>query len=77
VILVIINFNRNPVMADDYSLESASSPVGGAGVTALSLYGGDVLSPPETNSSGGFTNYVPFTEIPPQSVHIIQLTPGD
>lgn len=76
VILVIINFNRNPVEAEDYSLEIASGPLSGP-VTAVSLYGGEVLTSPEVNSDGGFSGYVPFPEIPPQTVHIIQLTPGD
>ena len=71
-ILVIINFNRNPVQADDYSLELASGPLG-SGVTAVSLYGDSVTIAPETNSDGGFSGYIPLSEIPPQSVHIIQL----
>jgi glycosidase len=72
-ILVIINFNRNPVMAEDYSLQLESGPLSGE-VTAVSLYGGDTTSSPDINPNGGFSNYTPITEIPPQSVHIIQLT---
>ncbi|MFZ0546052.1 MAG: alpha-amylase family glycosyl hydrolase [Candidatus Promineifilaceae bacterium] len=75
-VLVIINFNRNPVMADDYSLTLESGPVE-QGVTAVSLFGGEITSSPEVNANGGFTNYVPLTEIPPQSVHIIQLASGN
>jgi glycosidase len=73
VILVIINFNRNPVLAEDYSLELAEGPLSGA-VMAVSLYGSDISSSPEINPTGGFSAYVPLPEIPPQSVHIIQLT---
>jgi glycosidase len=76
VILAIINFNRNPVEAEDYSLELVSGPLSG-GVTAVSLYGADITGSPEINPDGGFANYVPLTEIPPQSVHIIQLEPGN
>ncbi|WP_420629377.1 alpha-amylase family glycosyl hydrolase [Candidatus Leptofilum sp.] len=64
-VLVIINANRNAVGADDYSLDLE---LDGA-VTAVSLHG---LQPNSNPTSGG---YVPFDEIPPQSVHIIQLVP--
>lgn len=73
VVLVIINLNRNPVMADDYSLELAAGPLSGP-VTATSLLGNSVQGDPEVNEAGGFTGYVPLAEIPPQSVHIIQLS---
>jgi hypothetical protein len=73
IILVIINFNRNPVTAENYSLELAEGPLSGA-VMAVSLYGSDISSSPEINPTGGFSAYVPLPEIPPQSVHIIQLT---
>ena len=73
-ILVIINLNRNAVVAEDYSLELAEGLFEGP-VTAVSLYGAHVSESPEINSSGGFVNYIPFNEIPPHSTHIIQLTP--
>jgi glycosidase len=76
VILVVMNFNRNPVEAEDYNLEIASGPLSGE-ITAVSLYGDDVLTSPEINGAGGFSGYVPFSEIPPQSVHIIQLAPAN
>lgn len=72
-VLVIINLNRNGVMADDYSLELAAGPLSGP-VTATSLLGNSVQGDPEVNEAGGFTGYVPLAEIPPQSVHIIQLS---
>jgi glycosidase len=62
-LLVIINVNRNPVTAENYSLDLELDGV----VTAVPLYG---LEPGSSPTSGG---YVPFDEIPPQSVHIIQL----
>ena len=64
-VLVIINVNRNAVQADDYSLALGLDGVS----TAVSLYG---LQPTGDPTSG---SYVPFDEIPPQSVHIIQLVP--
>lgn len=64
-VLVVINLNKNPVMADEYGLDLG---LDGA-VTAVSLYG----LTPSTNPTGD--GYVPFDEIPPQSVHIIQLVP--
>ncbi|WP_420640647.1 alpha-amylase family glycosyl hydrolase [Candidatus Leptofilum sp.] len=64
-VLVVINVNRNPVQADDYNLDLALD----GEVTAVSLYG---LEPNGNPTSGG---YVPFDEIPPQSVHILQLAP--
>jgi glycosidase len=75
-ILVIINFNRNPVTADNYSLELADGGFTGS-VTAVSLFGNNPSTAPEINSSGGFSNYTPFSEIPPQSTHIIQLLPDE
>jgi len=71
-ILVIMNFNRNPVMAEDYSLEMAEGWLR-EGVTAVSLYGTSTTTAPDANADGSFTGYIPFDEIPPQSTHIIQL----
>lgn len=73
-IVVVINMNRNPVAAEDYSLELPEGSLEGA-VTAVSLYGAELTGSPTINASGGFTGYTPFAEIPPQSVHIFQLEP--
>lgn len=73
-VLVIINMNRNPVMADDYSLELVDGRFDG-GVTAVTLYGNETTTAPPINSAGGFSGYIPLAEIPPQSVHIIQFLP--
>lgn len=73
-ILVIINLNRNPVTAAKYSLEITKSNLSGQ-EQAISLYGETVTDAPEINDAGGFANYVPLSEIPPQSTTIIQLSP--
>ncbi|MCP4423340.1 MAG: alpha-amylase [Chloroflexi bacterium] len=71
-ILAVMNFNRNPVMAEDYGLKLGAGYLEG-GVTAVSLYGLETTESPIINADGSFSDYVPFAEIPPQSVHIIQL----
>ena len=71
-ILVVINMNRNAVMGDDYSLEVVEGMFAG-GATAVVLYGAEPTTSPEINADGGFTDYIPFDEIPAQSTHIIQL----
>jgi glycosidase len=71
-VLVVMNFNRNPVSAEDYRLETEAGLFDGP-VTALSLYGSSVNADPEINGSGNFSGYIPFDEIPPQSTHIIFL----
>jgi glycosidase len=65
-ILVIINFNRNPVTAEDYNLEMVEGLLE-PGMTATPLYG---LEPENTIEAEGFR---PFAEIPAQSTHILQL----
>ncbi len=72
-ILVIMNFNRNPVTAEKYSLELADGDFDGE-ITAFSLYGLPLATSPQINDNGGFDNYVPFAEIPPQSTQIIHLS---
>ncbi|MCA9943210.1 MAG: alpha-glucosidase C-terminal domain-containing protein [Anaerolineales bacterium] len=73
-ILVVMNFNRNPVSAEDYGLAAVAGTFDGA-VTAVSLYGNPLTGSPEINSDGSFNNYTPFDEIPPQSTHIMLLSP--
>ncbi|MCA9929700.1 MAG: DUF3459 domain-containing protein [Anaerolineales bacterium] len=73
-ILVIINFNRNPVSGDDYSLELSEGDFEGE-LTAVSLYGTPSTTAPTINADGGFSGYTPIPEIAPQSTHIIQLVP--
>ena len=67
-ILVMINMNRNLVEADSYSLDL---PLDGT-TTAVSLYGLQPASNPEVGSG-----YIPFDEVPAQSVHIMQLVPEE
>jgi hypothetical protein len=62
--------NRNSVAAEDYGLVLAGMIEGE--VTAVPLYGLTPTTHPETG-----TAYTPFTEIPPQSVHILQLLPQE
>ncbi len=73
-ILVVINMNRNPVNAENYSLDLAEGNLSGS-VTAVSLYGLSPNSSPDINADGGFSGYIPFDEIPPQTVHVMQLQP--
>ena len=74
--LVLINFNRNPVTAVDYSLELAEGPLAGP-VSAVSLFGAAPSGAPERNDAGGFNSYTPFAEIPPRSAHILLLAPEE
>ena len=71
-ILVIINYNRNPVNSEQYSLELPEGEFVGP-VTATTLYGADTTVAPEINGFGGFAGYTPYNEIPAQSTHIILL----
>lgn len=70
-VLVVINFNKNSVSAEDYTLSLENSGLKD-GLSAVSLFGASPTDAPTVNSSGGFYSYVPFEEIPSQSVHIIQ-----
>lgn len=70
-ILVVINVNKNAV--DEYALDLAESGLRGE-ITAVSLYGLSPNDAPQLDENGGFTGYIPFAEVPPQSTHIIQLT---
>ncbi|MEZ4645023.1 MAG: alpha-amylase family glycosyl hydrolase [Chloroflexota bacterium] len=72
-ILVVVNLNPNPVTAENYSLDLSDGPLSGA-VTAVSLYGSEVMTAPIVNGQGGFNDYVPLAEIPGQSATIILLT---
>lgn len=71
-ILVVMNFNRNPVTSADYSLEFPDGTFAGP-VTAVSLYGAPLTGSPQINANGGAVSYTPITELPPRSTHIIQL----
>jgi hypothetical protein len=57
-----------------YSLSLESGPFTGP-VQAESVFGQADPAAPEINAAGGFSGYVPFQEIPPESAVIIRLAP--
>ena len=71
-ILILANADTNPIT--DYSLNLASGPFSGT-LNAASILGLQNPSAPQINAEGGFSGYLPFTEIPAQSAIIIQLEP--
>ena len=71
-ILILANADTNPIT--DYSLNLASGPFSGT-LNAVSILGLQNPSAPQINAEGGFSGYLPFTEIPAQSAIIIQLEP--
>ena len=71
-ILILANADTNPIT--DYSLNLASGPFSGT-LNAASILGLQNPSAPQVNAEGGFSGYLPFTEIPAQSAIIIQLEP--
>lgn len=72
-ILVLMNLNgKQSVTADKYSLSLETSGLKGES-SAVSLFGAQPNGAPSIDSSGGFSDYVPFDEIAPQTTHIIQL----
>ena len=71
-ILVIINLNRNPATAENYSLELESGPLTGTETPTL-LYGQSISGNLQINANGGFAGYTPIDEVAPQSVTIILL----
>ncbi|MEM7332589.1 MAG: alpha-amylase family glycosyl hydrolase [Chloroflexota bacterium] len=71
-ILVIINLNRNPATAENYSLELESSPLTGDEIPTL-LYGQAIEGDLQIDTNGGFSGYTPIEEVAPQSVTIILL----
>ena len=71
-VLILANADTNPIT--DYSLNLASGPFSGT-LNAASILGLQNPSAPQINAEGGFSGYLPFTEIPAQSAIIIQLEP--
>ncbi len=69
--LVLVNLDTNPI--SDYSLSLANGPFS-ATVSATTVIGQQSPSAPQI-SGGGFSGYLPFAELPAQSVTIIQLVP--
>ncbi|MEM7802886.1 MAG: alpha-amylase family glycosyl hydrolase, partial [Chloroflexota bacterium] len=72
VLLVVMNFDDEPVTAGDYALSLAEGPLT-ADMTPRQLFGNRPAADLPVSSAGGFEGYIPFEEIPSQSLHIISL----
>lgn len=73
-VLVVMNMNaKNTMEAEDYALNLESGPLSGR-LSAVSLFGAEPTGAPFVNSQGGFSDYVPLSQIRPQTLHIIQLS---
>jgi glycosidase len=70
-LLVVINIDDEPVT--DYHLELSLGPLSGQ-YTASSLLDASTLNSLQANDKGGFDEYIPLPELPPNSMFIIQLT---
>ena len=72
-ILVLMNLNaKQAVTADKYSLNLDSGHLNGE-MTAVSLFGQDMTGTLEADASGGFSDFIPFERIEPQTLHILEL----
>jgi alpha-amylase len=70
LLLVLLNLSDRPV--DRYRLALPEGPLP-ATVTATLLLGEGEPAAPTVNEAGGFSDYRPFAELPPQSSFIIRL----
>lgn len=70
-LLVVIHIGSAPLT--DYKLNLTSGPLAGA-YNAASLLDFSAPAALNANDKGGFDGYVPFPELPPYSIFIIQLT---
>jgi alpha-amylase len=71
-VLVIVNFSSQPV--SDYGLNLEQGPLSGEYILAPLLDNGPFVSPAIT-ATGGFENYQPLPQLPPNGRFIIQLQP--
>jgi glycosidase len=71
-LLILIHIGNTPLT--DYSLNLASGPLAGV-YSATSLLDFSAPATLTANEKGGFDGYLPFPELPPYSIFIIQLTP--
>lgn len=69
-LLVLMNLTGRPI--ENYGLELEEGPLAGE-VTAVSLLGEAELAAPTINEVGGFVEYRPLPEIPPNGNYVIQL----
>ena len=70
-VLVLINLAGEAVT--DYRLELEQSSLAHGSYTPVAILGEGEFTPMSTNSSGGFSQYVPVVEIPPYATLILQL----
>ncbi len=70
-LLIVINLSKKKPVTD-YALSAAEGLLGGVTQADL-LFGDGTLSAPAITESGGFTDYVPLAELPPQSTYVIRL----
>jgi len=70
-VLVLINLTAQPIV--NYQLALETSNLSEANYTPNAILGKGVLAPLSTNSSGGFSHYVPVPQVPPYATFIIQL----
>lgn len=73
-ILVLVNLTGRPI--DNYGLELEEGPLTGE-LAAVSLLGEAELAAPAISETGGFVDYRPLPEIPPNGNYVIQLTAED
>ncbi len=69
-LLIVINLSQDPV--SDYTLTAAEGLLSGTPAADL-IFGAGAITAPTLNEAGGFTDYVPLAELPPQSSLIIRL----
>lgn len=69
-VLVIINMSSSPV--SDYALHLEDSPLSGT-YSVHPILGNGSFSPLEMNEGGGFTDYLPISELPAYDRLILQL----
>jgi alpha-amylase len=73
--LVLVNVGARPLPADQYALQLTEGPFSQAPGAEVVFSTATVAEPaaPTLNDAGGFENYQPLAEIPPQSAVIIRL----
>ena len=70
---MLINLGSKPV--SDYRLSLESGPLKPGARPALLLGEADLSAGPVVNEAGGFADYQPIAELPPQSSYVIQFVP--
>jgi alpha-amylase len=72
--LILVNPHPRALTPELYALTLESGPFSGS-VRAEAVFGLADPAAPEINAQGGFSGYIPFEEIPPESAAIIRLAP--